>query len=118
MLAQRRYRSTLIGTFPCALARALKSAFNSDWVKLYLGTKNGQHVLGCEGAFTSPDNDLNCPCLDNEFTQLMKGLQGERLRQAFKYMDKDRDGFIRPEQFKRIMLVREPCHDFMLRPGY
>ena len=48
----------------------------------------------------------------------MKGLQGERLRQAFKYMDKDRDGFIRPEQFKRIMLVREPCHDFMLRPGY
>ena len=47
---------------PCALARALNSAFGSDWVKLYLGTKNGQHVLGCEGAFTSPDNDLNCSC--------------------------------------------------------
>ena len=44
--------------------------------------------------------------LDNEFTQLMKGLQGERLRQAFKYLDKDQDGFIRPEEFKRIILVR------------
>lgn len=42
---------------------------------------------------------------DNEFTQLMKGLQGERLRQAFKYLDKDEDGFIRPEEFKRIILV-------------
>ena len=43
---------------------------------------------------------------DNEFTQLMKGLQGERLRQAFKYLDKDQDGYIRPEQFKKIILVR------------
>ena len=36
----------------------------------------------------------------------MKGIQGERLRQAFKYLDKDEDGFIRPEQFKRIIMVR------------
>lgn len=43
---------------------------------------------------------------DHEFTQLMKGLQGERLRQAFKYLDKDQDGFILPEQFKQIILVR------------
>ena len=43
--------------------------------------------------------------LDNEFTQLMKGLQGERLRQAFKYLDQDEDGLIRPDQFKRIILV-------------
>ena len=43
--------------------------------------------------------------IDNEFTQLMKGLQGERLRQAFKYLDEDQDGFIRPDQFKRIILV-------------
>ncbi|KAJ7786601.1 mitochondrial carrier domain-containing protein [Mycena metata] len=48
---------------------------------------NGSHVLGY-----------------NEFTQLMKGLQGERLRQAFKYLDKDTDGFILPEQFKQIIL--------------
>ena len=44
--------------------------------------------------------------LDNEFTQLMKGLQGERLRQAFKFLDQDQDGFIKPEEFKRIILVR------------
>ncbi|KAI0094463.1 mitochondrial carrier [Irpex rosettiformis] len=61
--------------------------FDGDWVKLYLGKKDGTHVLGY-----------------NEFTQLMKGLQGERLRQAFKYLDSDEDGFIRPDQFKRIVL--------------
>ena len=42
---------------------------------------------------------------DNEFTQLMRGLQGERLRQAFKHLDEDQDGFILPDQFKRIILV-------------
>jgi Ca2+-binding EF-hand superfamily protein len=42
---------------------------------------------------------------DNEFTQVMKGLQGERLRQAFRYFDKDGDGYIMPEDFKRIILV-------------
>ena len=36
----------------------------------------------------------------------MKGLQGERLRQSFKYLDADQDGFISPDQFKRIILVR------------
>ncbi|KAF7975211.1 hypothetical protein HWV62_10290 [Athelia sp. TMB] len=61
--------------------------FDCDWVKLYLGKKNGAHVLGY-----------------NEFTQLMKGLQGERLRQAFKYLDADGDGVIKPEQFKQIIL--------------
>jgi len=48
------------------------------------------------------------PSLDNEFTQLMKGLQGERLRQAFHYLDKDEDGFIKPDEFKRIILVCPP----------
>jgi Ca2+-binding EF-hand superfamily protein len=38
----------------------------------------------------------------------MKGLQGERLRQAFKHLDADQDGFIRPDQFKRIILVSPP----------
>lgn len=51
---------------------------------------------------------------DNEFTQLMKGLQGERLRQAFRYFDENQDGFIRPDQFKRIILVRH-SRDFL--PG-
>ena len=36
---------------------------------------------------------------------MMKGLQGERLRQSFKYLDQDQDGFIRPDQFKRIIMV-------------
>ncbi|GLB35821.1 putative mitochondrial carrier (TC 2.A.29) family protein [Lyophyllum shimeji] len=66
---------------------ALPFDFDCDWVKLYLGKKNGTHVLGY-----------------NEFTQLMKGLQEERVRQAFKYLDADQDGFIRPEEFKRIIL--------------
>ncbi len=35
----------------------------------------------------------------------MKGLQGERLRQAFRYLDTDQDGFIRPDEFKQIILV-------------
>ncbi|KAI0046609.1 mitochondrial carrier [Auriscalpium vulgare] len=66
---------------------AIPFDFDCDWVKLYLGKKNGAHVLGY-----------------NEFTQLMKGLQGERLRQAFKFLDDNQDGFIKPDQFKRIIL--------------
>ena len=54
---------------------------------------------------------------DNEFTQLMKGLQGERLRQAFKYLDKDQDGYIRPEQFKKIILVRAQTIQLNIRTG-
>ena len=53
---------------------------------------------------------------DNEFTQLMKGLQGERLRQAFRYLDENQDGFIRPDQFKRIILVRPP--ELFSMPSY
>jgi Ca2+-binding EF-hand superfamily protein len=55
---------------------------------------------------TSPSTRVHLPrLLDNEFTQLIKGLQGERLRQAFQYLDQDQDGFIQPDQFKRIILV-------------
>ncbi|KAI0003749.1 mitochondrial inner membrane protein [Russula compacta] len=66
---------------------AIPFNFDCDWVKLHLGKKSGAHVLGY-----------------NEFTQLMKGLQGERLRQAFRYFDDNQDGVIRPDQFKRIIL--------------
>ena len=79
---------------------------NSDWVKLYLGKKDGAHVLGCMyhnwDVFEIMTQHVH---VDNECTQLMKGLQGERLRQSFKYFDSDEDGFIRPDQFKRIVLV-------------
>lgn len=36
----------------------------------------------------------------------MKGIQGERLRQAFQFFDKDGDGYIRADDFKRIIIVR------------
>jgi solute carrier family 25 aspartate/glutamate transporter 12/13 len=35
----------------------------------------------------------------------MKGLQDERLRQGFKYLDANQDGYIAADQFKRIILV-------------
>ena len=38
------------------------------------------------------------------FSQLLRGLQGERIRQAFHYFDKDGDGYIEPEDFQRIIL--------------
>ncbi|KAI9312276.1 olfactory receptor [Dichotomocladium elegans] len=61
--------------------------FDCDWLKLYIGTKEGKHELSYE-----------------EFSQLLKGLQGERLRQEFKHYDKAHSGFIAPEDFKRIIL--------------
>ncbi|KAG8811680.1 mitochondrial aspartate-glutamate transporter agc1, partial [Serendipita sp. 401] len=69
---------------------ALPFNFDCDWVKLHLGKRDGTHVLGY-----------------NEFTQLMKGLQDERLRQGFKYLDSNQDGFITADQFKRIILELE-----------
>lgn len=41
----------------------------------------------------------------------MKGLQGERLRQAFRHFDRDQDGFITPDQFKRIIMVWHLIHE-------
>ncbi|KAL1928418.1 hypothetical protein VTP01DRAFT_2774 [Rhizomucor pusillus] len=61
--------------------------FDCDWLKLYIGKKEGHHELSYE-----------------EFSQLLRGLQGERLRQEFKHYDKDQTGYIRPEDFKRIIL--------------
>lgn len=61
--------------------------FDCDWLKLYIGSKEGHHELSY-----------------HEFTQLIKGLQGERLRQEFKHYDKDQSGFIQPEDFKKIIL--------------
>ncbi|KAG2175016.1 hypothetical protein INT43_006078 [Umbelopsis isabellina] len=61
--------------------------FDCDWLKLYIGNKEGHHELTYE-----------------EFTQLLKGLQGERLRQEFKHYDKKQTGYIQPDQFKQIIL--------------
>lgn len=38
------------------------------------------------------------------FSQLLRGLQGERIRQAFQHFDKDGDGYIDPQDFQRIIL--------------
>lgn len=39
-----------------------------------------------------------------QFSQMLRGLQGERVRQAFQHFDKDGDGYIEPEQFQRIIV--------------
>ncbi|EHY59640.1 mitochondrial aspartate-glutamate transporter agc1 [Exophiala dermatitidis] len=60
--------------------------FNSEWATLYIGGKNKRHEM------TYP-----------QFAQMMRGLQGERIRQAFHLFDKDKDGYIEPEEFERII---------------
>lgn len=46
----------------------------------------------------------------------MKGLQGERLRQAFRHFDTDGNGFITPDDFKKIIfeLARHKLSDSVL----
>ncbi|WVQ82660.1 hypothetical protein IAT38_004792 [Cryptococcus sp. DSM 104549] len=61
--------------------------FDCDWMKLYVGKRGDRHVLQY-----------------HEFTQLIKGYQGERLRQAFHYFDQDGDGYISPDEFQRIIV--------------
>jgi solute carrier family 25 (mitochondrial aspartate/glutamate transporter), member 12/13 len=60
--------------------------FNSEWASLYIGSKKKRH-------------DMTYP----QFAQMMRGLQGERIRQAFHLFDKDGDGYIEPEDFQRII---------------
>ena len=45
--------------------------------------------------------------IDSEFTQLIKGYQGERLRQAFHFFDQDGDGYINPDEFQKIIVVSD-----------
>jgi solute carrier family 25 aspartate/glutamate transporter 12/13 len=39
----------------------------------------------------------------HQFSQLLRGLQGERVRQAFQHFDKNGDGYIEPEEFQKII---------------
>lgn len=39
-----------------------------------------------------------------QFAQMLRGLQGERVRQAFLYLDKNGEGYIEPEDFQRIIV--------------
>ena len=47
---------------------------------------------------------------------MLRGLQGERIRQAFHHFDKDGDGYIEPEDFQRIILetARHKLSDHLL----
>lgn len=67
-------------------ADSLPFDWDSDWAALYLGGKRHRHTM------TYP-----------QFAQMLRGLQGERIRQAFHYYDKDADGYIDPEDFSRII---------------
>ncbi|KAL1840215.1 hypothetical protein VTJ49DRAFT_698 [Mycothermus thermophilus] len=60
--------------------------WNCEWVKLYIGSKTRRH-------------DMNY----HQFSQMLRGLQGERVRQAFQRFDTDGDGFIEPEEFATII---------------
>ena len=60
--------------------------FNSDWASLYLGGKKHRHEISYD-----------------QFAQMMRGLQGERVRQAFHTFDKNGEGYIEPEEFERII---------------
>ena len=60
--------------------------WDSDWAKLYVGGKRHRHSM------TYP-----------QFAQMLRGLQGERIRQAFLHFDKNGDGYIDPEDFQRII---------------
>ncbi|KHJ32981.1 putative mitochondrial carrier [Erysiphe necator] len=61
--------------------------WNCEWTSLYTGGKKHRHEL------TYP-----------QFCQMLRGLQGERVRQAFNHFDKDGDGYIEPDEFQRIIL--------------
>ncbi|KAK3373926.1 mitochondrial carrier domain-containing protein [Lasiosphaeria ovina] len=61
--------------------------WDCEWARLYIGSKTKRHNLDYQ-----------------QFSQMLRGLQGERIRQAFELFDKDGDGFIEPEDFERIIM--------------
>ncbi|KAI6782903.1 uncharacterized protein J7T54_002062 [Emericellopsis cladophorae] len=61
--------------------------WDCEWAKLYIGSRKKRH-------------NLDYP----QFSQMLRGLQGERIRQAFQLFDKDGDGYINPEDFERIVV--------------
>ncbi|KAK4041814.1 mitochondrial carrier domain-containing protein [Parachaetomium inaequale] len=60
--------------------------WNCEWAKLYIGSKTKRHSMNYQ-----------------QFSQMLRGLQGERVRQAFQRFDADGDGFIEPEEFATII---------------
>ncbi|KAF9116585.1 mitochondrial aspartate-glutamate transporter agc1 [Mortierella sp. AM989] len=66
---------------------AIPFDFECEWLKLYTGGKDATHEMRYQ-----------------EFTQLLKGLQAERLRQAFRYYDPEASGYIAPSEFQKIVV--------------
>lgn len=60
--------------------------WNSKWASLYLGDKSQRHTLSY-----------------HQFSQMLAGLLGERVRQAFQHFDPTNTGYILPEQFQSII---------------
>ena len=68
-------------------AKNIPFDWDSEWAKLYIGSKKNRHNLDY-----------------HQFSQMLRGLQGERIRQAFQLFDKDGDGYINPDEFERIVV--------------
>lgn len=60
--------------------------WNAKWSNLYAGQKGKRHDM----TYT-------------QFAQMLRGLQGERVRQAFAFFDKDNNGYIEPNEFAEII---------------
>lgn len=60
--------------------------WDSKWASLYFGTSTKRHTMTY-----------------NQFSQMLAGLAGERVRQAFAYYDSDNTGYILPVQFQKII---------------
>ncbi|KAJ4366610.1 mitochondrial aspartate-glutamate transporter agc1 [Ascochyta clinopodiicola] len=60
--------------------------WEAEWATLYIGSKKHRHAM------TYP-----------QFAQMLRGLQGERVRQAFLHFDGNKDGYIEPTDFQRII---------------
>lgn len=80
-------------------AESIPFDWNCEWASLYVGSKRHRH-------------DITYP----QFSQMLRALQGERIRQAFHIFDKDKDGYIEPEDFQRIILetARHKLSDHVL----
>lgn len=68
-------------------SNALPFSWDSQWVNLYLGSKGKRHELTY-----------------HQFSQMLRGLQGEKIRQGFQHFDKSKSGFIEAEEFEKIVL--------------
>lgn len=60
--------------------------WDDTWANLYLGKSSSRHPMNY-----------------NQFSQMLRGVLGERTRQAFLQQDKDKDGYITISQFANII---------------